>query len=73
MNLIPDTARETVPNYWCTWATQAFTITQKTFGEIAFQGDQGQFGTRDNLNSKTLFGPEAGRATGRRSAGTSSF
>ncbi len=58
MNLIPDTARETVPNYWCTWATQAFTITQKTFGEIAFQGDQGQFGTRDNLNSKTLFGPE---------------
>ena len=56
MNLIPSQPQTTVPNYWCTWATQAFTMPPETPAEIAFSGDQGLFGTRDNLNSEVLFG-----------------
>ena len=58
MNLIPSKPQTTAPNYWCTWATQALTMTPETPTEIAFPGDQGLFGTRDNLNSRILFGEE---------------
>ena len=58
MNLIPSKPQTTVPNYWCTWATQALTMTPETPAETAFPGDQGLFGTRDNLNSRVLFGKQ---------------
>lgn len=44
-------------NYWCTWDTQARTLTNRTLtGELKFPGDQGVPGVRDNLNEETLFG-----------------
>lgn len=46
-----------VPNYFCTWCTQAGTITeQKESGESMFPGDQGIPGCRDNLDERTVFG-----------------
>ena len=50
-------ARCASPNYWCTWATQARLLDANvTSGTIAFPGDQGLPGVRDNLNEEILFG-----------------
>lgn len=47
------------PNYWCTWATQARLLDANvTSGTIAFPGDQGLPGVRDNLNEEILFGKD---------------
>lgn len=52
-------ARARTPNYWCTWATQARTIkAMASSGETLFPGDQGLPGCRDNLDERTVFGPQ---------------
>jgi len=43
--------------YWCTWGTQADTLKNSVMtGDLAFPGDQGVPGVRDNLNETVLFG-----------------
>ena len=46
-------------DYWCTWATQAATRAERhASGALAFPGDQGLPGTRDNLDENAVFGPD---------------
>lgn len=43
--------------YWCTWGVQADTLANSVAtGELAFPGDQGVPGVRDNMNEEVVFG-----------------
>ena len=54
-----------VPNYWCTWATQGSKLGQSvSAGKLAFAGDQGRPGQRDNLNERVLFDSDGWAVTG---------
>ncbi len=58
MNYVPKQSGST-PNYWCSWATQNFTLNQADpVGKSNFVGDQGARNARANLNESILFGPD---------------
>ena len=63
LGVAPADAGANVPNYWCTWATQARTLASyRASGELAFPGDQGTPGVRDNLSEQVLFRERGGWA-----------
>ena len=50
------TELRSVPNYWCTWATQGATLADNLkAGKIRCPIDAGTQGQRDNLNERVLF------------------
>ena len=60
INLVPNASAEKNFSYWCTWATQNFSIpsvdaNNKPVDPTIFEGVQGSMLARNNLNEKILF------------------